>query len=53
MGCGLDGYSAMLLELSAWPLSHTLYRLSLTHYHVLSGLSLRECVPLLEAGVRS
>lgn len=44
VGCGLDGYSALMLELSSWPLNHTYYRLSLTYYHVLSGVSLNERV---------
>lgn len=44
VGCGLDGYSTLLLELSSWPLNHTFYRLSLTYYHVLRGLNLRERV---------
>lgn len=44
VGCGLDGYSTLLLELSSWPLNHTYYRVSLTHYHVLSGVSLGERV---------
>lgn len=53
VGCGLDGYSTLLLALNSWPLNHTFYRLSLTYYPVLRGLSLREreWVPLLEAGV--
>lgn len=44
VGCGLDGYSTLLLVLNSWPLNHTFYRLSLTYYPVLRGLSLRERV---------